>query len=193
LHAERIGSVEVEAVDVFLGLLPMCPDSGLSVLRWLGVPKNRAEEFTRVARLSIGEDGSTEDVRRRTTERDPLTAVLACGDAVNTADVLVELIAVEVRSATSTALVRAWPRRPWVIQRADVSVADNLDTPYEAIVASGHGTSGRWLGEVMIEPSLNVLASHLMVSIRSFHAVDDGRRTRIFDGPWDFRMPNSWT
>jgi len=128
----------------------------------------------------------------RAIPRSPLVQVVGIGRTVVSAELAVELLAIEVREQGAVIYWRARSAREGVLLSADVSIADDRGTPYHAILGGGGGNAQAWEGQTLVQPAPTA-GARLTITLASFGPNDEMPlpphvpAERIF-GPWVFEV-----
>jgi hypothetical protein len=122
----------------------------------------------------------------------PLDRVIAVGQSRESAGIVVELIAIEVRQAGAIASWRAAPVNHVMLFDADVQVSDDTGHEYRSDAADHAGSTLYWSGISVFSPPPAVGTS-LTIQILSFgppidHEVPRGVSRQHIRGPWRFTV-----
>jgi hypothetical protein len=122
----------------------------------------------------------------------PLDRVIAVGQSSESAGIVVELIAIEVRRAGAIASWRATPVNEVMLLDADVRVADDTGHEYLSHAAGHEGSALHWSGASVFVPPPPV-GARLTIEILSFgppidHEVLRGLSRQHVHGPWRFSV-----
>jgi hypothetical protein len=126
-------------------------------------------------------------------ESQQLLRVVAIGQTLDVAGVLVEMIALEIRNAVGILLWRARTRESLMLGQPVVSISDNLGTEYRPRPGSSSGSEHESAGEIRLVPSPPRDASSLVIEVQSFGSQDtwpapNRIRTDAVSGPWTFKV-----
>lgn len=83
----------------------------------------------------------------------PLVRVIAVGQSVEANDVVVDLLAVEVREVGAVLHWRALAGHDAPMLMAEVSISDDKGTSYKVLPAEGGGGAREWQGQTSMVPS----------------------------------------
>jgi hypothetical protein len=128
--------------------------------------------------------------RVQRVDHGPLVRVVGGGDTAEAAAVLVELIALEIRSTGAIAhfTTAIAPPAMMTASFADVVVEDDRGTAYEAAGTGGNGSPDRMRYEVRFAPAPPADATELRIRIIAFTDPFPMSGLRSVDGPWELRL-----
>ena len=122
----------------------------------------------------------------------PLVGVVPVAMTVDTAGVIVDLLAIEVRELGAILYWRARSSREVLLLSAKVSMSDDRGTPYRVTEAGGGGDGHTWQGQTFALPAPPRRA-RLGVVLESFGPSADmplppHLPTERVPGPWSFEV-----
>ena len=220
-EAARLGHSDTGSEHLMLGVLRTRQTLGTAILESLGTTLDSAREAVRymhgdvadwespgdpsvsVSRAAMKFAGSVppEEMARLAKRAEvahlgpgALERVIAIGQAVTNSDVVVEMIALEVRELVAIVHWRTERAIPRLTGSPDITVSDDIGTSYEAFASSWSGSEHESHGETNIVPPPPAEASRLSIEIRSFGGdmrawpLAPTRGIKVIDGPWRFEV-----
>jgi Clp amino terminal domain, pathogenicity island component len=125
-----------------------------------------------------------------------LIRVIGIGLVVEASEVLVEMIALEIREAGAVLLWRAQTETERLLGAADLTIADDLGTAYDVFPASWSSGGRESRGETRFTPAPLRDARTLIVEVRSFGRIEWmptpsplGLASDEVVGSWRFEVP----